>query len=251
MLRLGFVLGLTVVLGACGGSSTSGAGGAANGGAAGSSTGGTAGASTGGTAGSSTGGTAGSSTGGGAGSSTGGTAGSSTGGAGPTCGSPPCGGDLTGTWTIQKACASGSESITIPNCSSSATLTVTNISDSGTATFAASGTQQGNSTVSFSEHLVVPQGCSTAAKCAQYQTALSAQSGVTNATCNFQGTCTCDLTQTTSSTASGTYQTSGTSVTVIDGSGNQTVASYCVANNTLTMTGTNSGLTLTLVLTRQ
>lgn len=254
MLRLSFLVGLTVALGACGGSSSAGlltgsggTGGSSSGGTGGSSHGGTGGSSHGGTGGSSHGGTGGMSSGGAAGFSSGGTAGSSSGGTGATCGASPCGGNVTGTWTAQTACASGTQSVQIPNCSSSGTATVSNLSVSGTFKFDASGADQPNLTMSFGAHLVIPSGCLTAAQCSQLQTSYQNQQGVTNATCTFQGKCTCDFTETKPYNTSGTYTTSGTSLTITDSGGSPYSADYCVQGNTLTYAAKTSGANLTLV----
>lgn len=107
-------------------------------------------------------------------------------------------------------------------------------------TFNASGNVSGHLDFTASVRGVVPQGCSTAADCAAQQANTRSVPGVTSSTCTFNGACICDVSDVEPYGLTGTYQTSGTSITITEYSV-PTTGSYCVQNNTLTLIGALNG----------
>jgi hypothetical protein len=173
--------------------------------------------------------TAGGGGGGGAGGGggNGGTGGTSGGG----CGSvQPCGGSLVGTWTINDVCINAPPT-TDPSCPG---YTVSDVSatETGTLTFASGGTYTANvnTTVSYTE--VTPASCIDPATCADLEDSYVASG--TPATCTGTTVCTCRITVTaTGGGETGTYATSGSTLTVTPSAGNPSTMGYCVQSDSV------------------
>ncbi len=254
-----------MVSGACTSTSTpSGTGGntaAKTGGSSGS-----GGASKGGSSGS--GGQAGGSSGGSGGAGGGQTGGSSGSGGSSTCNASasvtPCGGDVTGTWTVTSACLSLSGpldmqtlfALSCPTGQVTGSLQVT-----GTWTAKADGTFVDGTTTTGTEQLSLPSECKILSKspvtCDRIGSVMSGGYYDT-ATCvdAADGGCTCSGTikQTGSmGFVSSDPQTSGnytTASNTITNTQDSTQLSYCVSGNKLTLTpqGTSPAATGTIVL---
>ena len=166
-----------------------------------------------------------------------------------------CGGDVTGTWTLTKACTSGAPNPLATQCPSSTFQIVETVG--GTINFKSDGTYSANTTSSSAGDFTLPASCLMGATCAQLQASLN-QAGDggtgTMGTCtDAAGGCSCHVTAAGSNSATtGTYSTSGTTITL-----NNKPSPYCVKGNGLliqaqsgTMGMTGSG-TITLAATRQ
>jgi hypothetical protein len=204
-------------------------------------------------------------TGAGGGAATGGTTG--TGGGAAVCGDVvPCGGDVTGTWTVKESCLTlgGDMDMTLfgIGCTSSSisgTLSVT-----GTLTFDAAGTYTDNTATSGSPQVVMPAKCllvsGTTTICGNVNSPFST-AGFTEATCTDDtatGGCNCTATVTqatgfgvisTYTSSSGNYTVAGNVLTIDESEG--IAYSYCVSGNTMTLVPTytkNGTLTGSVVL---
>ncbi|MGD0835508.1 MAG: arabinofuranosidase catalytic domain-containing protein [Polyangia bacterium] len=243
-----------IMPGACG-SGTTGQGG--NGGAGGSSQ---SGGSSGSGGSKSSGGSAnsgGNSASGGATSPSGGGAGGSAGssGTGATCTATadvkPCGGSVTGTWTVTSGClqisgpvnAQAVFGLTCPTVQVTGSLQVT-----GTWTANSDTTFTDNTTTTGSEQITLPAGClllsGTTTTCAKIVQEMRSTYDTVSCTDATGGGCTCSATVNQQGemglvVGSAAAQTSGnytTSSNTIANSGDSNTYSYCVANNTLTVT---------------
>jgi hypothetical protein len=174
----------------------------------------------------------------------GGTGGS--GGAPATCDSAPCGGDLTGRWSIEKVCGSASQAFPMRSCPDSM-LTTSYDSVSGTYQFDESGTWQEVFSATVSVQGTSPASCVSESDCREFEDEMQSSSGASNVACSFQGTCRCSMTL--SGNGSGTYRVSGTSVTTTSDGASQTYG-YCVSGNTLTLIYEPSGSNAELVAMR-
>ena len=161
----------------------------------------------------------------------------------------PCGGDLVGTWVAQEACASGSYIATIAGCAST-TVTLSEFVTSGTLTFNGDGTWNDSLNESFAAREEFPASCLTAAECTQREASLASQLGITGASCEFGSTCVCDYVSVVSVEKSGSFETSGSSVTFV-GPGQPDTEGYCVTGNTLTLQLGTKGLNAAVLFERQ
>lgn len=135
-----------------------------------------------------------------------------------------CGGDLVGTWVLDKQCVG--EVTACPE----ATFTVTQ-SPSITFTFTSDGSVEGSFSGTQVTHEVAPRTClgSSITSCEQADSSA--------VTCTNSGTdqCACDITIAASTSLNGTYSASGSSVTIVEsGQSTQTFA-YCATGDTLVL----------------
>jgi hypothetical protein len=177
----------------------------------------------------------------------GGSTGDSDGGS-ASCTTAPCGGELVGTWTAKQGCASGSYTSTIAGCTST-TVTVSNFTVGGTLTFNGDGTWNDSLNESLSAHEEFPATCLAAAECTQHEASLTSQPGITGASCQFGDACACDYVSTVTLNKSGSFQTSGSSVTFA-GAGQPDTEGYCVSGNTLTLRFGMKGLSASVLFER-
>jgi hypothetical protein len=252
VMKLRRVAAVVVLAASCGGSSTQGGSGGMGGGATGGGTG-SGGAGVAGSSGAAGSGVAGAhgGAGGGAGArggasgsgGTGGTSGSggATGSGGritcpsssvPTCSFTACGGDLTGTWTIDGACYAPTHSILVDTlgCDYVEGTGVT-ITESGTWTFGSDLTYTRSVTAQTTLQFNLPYTCDiSATDCSNVQVLDYA------ATCTGTGCCSCtQVRDPETTTDSGTYALSGATVNVTTTGGNAVPWQYCVNGNTLTI----------------
>ena len=103
----------------------------------------------------------------------------------------PCGGDVVGTWVIDRACV-----LSVPPISGCAQgIETVSMSVSGTVSFSADGTVAADTTLALQKELVLPASCLAGTDCASMQTALLSQSGIVSASCVGDTTsalCTCN-----------------------------------------------------------
>jgi hypothetical protein len=173
---------------------------------------------------------------------------SSCGGGGGSCGKvTPCGGDVVGSYTITAGCINnaalnmqlGSTSTSCPGLSVS--VSGTNVTGSGS--FNADMTYTVTETVKLSAVETIPTSCLSQSgvtlTCAQLDQALqqeiaSGSTTISSGHCSGTSSCTCSFTipaQTTTET--GTYTTSGTTITMTPSTGTTSSDSYCVQGNEL------------------
>jgi len=182
-------------------------------------------------------GTTGSAGAGGTGGATAGTTGGGgNAGGGATCsGTAPCGGNVVGTWNFVSIClnaAALTDSFTGSSCSEAAISNVTG-TESGSITFSATEYAAAAS-ISLSYTLTLPVDCTNGVTCEYFGDQLYGSANVQSASCTGTTTCVCPIvTRPSLSSESGTYTTSGSTITVVPAGGAPDSASYCVENNRL------------------
>jgi hypothetical protein len=166
----------------------------------------------------------------------------------------PCGGDITGDWTITGACVSNEAATMqiasiLPGCTT-AMVTSTSVKASGSASFDANMSYTLTRTLTSSGKATIPPSClmvagvmlSCAAADALIQQYIATNPmGVQSAHCSGTDTCVCDVTLApTTTTEMGTYATAGTAVTLTTSTGTVGVADYCVQKGELHITVVNA-----------
>jgi hypothetical protein len=171
----------------------------------------------------------------------------SCGGSSGSCGKvSPCGGDVVGTYNVSAACfdtAALSMNL-IADCPG-ASANISGLSVSGSASFNADTTYSVTETISATVSETLPASClmmnGVTITCAQLDQAIQMlltqiPGTYQSAHCSGGSSCTCTFTlvpQTTSET--GTYTTSGTTITTTDSTGSTSSSEYCVQGNELHM----------------
>jgi hypothetical protein len=156
----------------------------------------------------------------------------------------PCGGSLTGTWTLTNACVSLSEPTTDAGTTCPGeSIQVGSVALSGTITFNSDMTYSTNFDETTSTTAVFPSSCLTSGSvtltCSDLVTALSSddeEDGGTGETvnCTMSGSnCDCTLAISAQANDTGTYSTSGDTVTLTATGSTPTADTYCVQGNTL------------------
>jgi hypothetical protein len=155
---------------------------------------------------------------------------------GPTCGKvEPCGGNIVGTWKVENTClANGGLVMDASDICAGATLATTSVTGTGTETFAADGTYHAMGTLSIGFKLTIPTSCFAPGKtCAGLTAEEQAQPSVTSASCATVGpSCVCQLTG-GAGDETGTWTTSGTTLTTTPTGGTASTDPYCVQGNEL------------------
>jgi len=150
--------------------------------------------------------------------------------AGPSCPFTACGGDLVGTWTVDSACHApgGLEEVALLGCDD-ARISRSTIVASGTWTFGADMTYTRSVSQQETLEFTEPLSCdSSATACSNVSVRDYA------ATCTGTGCCSCtQVRPNRTSTDSGTYAVSGSTVTLTIG-GTRLPYQYCVGGNTVT-----------------
>jgi hypothetical protein len=186
-------------------------------------------------------GAAGNSGGGGSGAS--GQAGN-TGAGGASCVSvPACGGNIVGTWRVTQSCVTATKDLssTCPGATTEITFVV-----AGTITYNADGTYVSTPVANpATVHEYFPAGCMPfGLSCDQLGQSSFDAGGMTSGACSMDatGACICDGTIPTTATGdSGTYSTSGGTLTLMKDGGTSS-SSYCVQGNLLyEMAGASDG----------
>jgi hypothetical protein len=178
----------------------------------------------------------------------------------------PCGGDVVGSYSISAACYDNAAlNLQIADCPG-ATVKISSINVSGSASFTADLTYSVSETVTASASETIPASCLTTngitLTCAQLDQAVQQllidQSGMFQSIhCAGSGSCTCNFTLAPQVTSeSGTYTTSGTTITTTDSAGGISSSEYCVQGNELhlvqvDMTMPMGTIQADLVLTKQ
>ena len=168
------------------------------------------------------------------------------------CSTAACGGDATGTWNIEEGCPPGTQE-PMDDCATGY-MEITAFDNGGTLTLDADGSFTANFTGgSATVHVYMPSECLGGATCAQLEDA--AQQNIPGVVC-VDGTGGCDCTAETAidpDSDSGTYTTSGTTVTFVsDSDGNTSTADYCADDDEmwLKMREGESDMPLGFVLSR-
>jgi hypothetical protein len=179
---------------------------------------------------------------------------SGSGGTGGPCSSvPPCGGDITGTWTVASSCLDVRGVLDVSGLGlgcSSAPLTGSRVV-AGTFVANANGTYVDNTTTSGEERIELPEAClsvsGTLVTCERVAPVFAAVYGYDSVTCTTDADgdgCLCDAVfeQTAGMgllsldpADSGTYVSSGDVVTLHDAFGASVDYLYCVAGEQLTL----------------
>jgi hypothetical protein len=148
------------------------------------------------------------------------------------CGAPACGGNLVGNWAFTVSCVP-----TTMGDSSCPTQTIngSGVQRSGTLTLNGNGTYALDETDSGTFVVDTPTSCLSGATCAQFQAAFQVPNATfSSATCSATVTgCRCNLVAVPArTTESGTYVTSGTTVTTTSSAGVVSVYGYCTDGST-------------------
>ncbi len=176
------------------------------------------------------------------------------------CGSvPACGGNVVGTWTASDVCISGASTTVMMGTCSATVVAMPHVS--GTATFNGDGTFTATTAIAIDETIAIPAACLTQSgvtiPCSLFGQLISEAEGDagTGAACSSAtgGGCTCLITsQNQPTTSTGTYATSGDSITTTDSTGTSglpSTSTYCVNGShlhlisTSTTTGADGGPT--------
>ena len=153
----------------------------------------------------------------------------------------PCGGDLTGLWTIKTVCPNdlfaiggAFEALGAVSCPQ-ASAPVADAKITGTLNFHADGTYDDVETSTVTTTLAVPTSCvSPGTSCAQFDEALTRDPTVESGTCFPSKTgCTCRVVAHGNVEAHGTASTSGTELTLTPFSGTESSTEYCVSGTEL------------------
>lgn len=177
---------------------------------------------------------------------------------GGSCGTfTPCGGAIVGTWKVTTLCSDFTSS-TSATCSGETVSE--SIQPTGTITFTGSGTYSVAVVMNGSAKFNYPSTClsNLGMTCAQIDSALqmtSATDAGISGSCSSgtAGSCTCNEKVTNaSSSETGTYTTSGSSIAMISSSSTseQEPTEYCVQGNRLTLHSTNTAGSSTIILTK-
>jgi hypothetical protein len=147
----------------------------------------------------------------------------------------PCGGSIVGTWQVENTClVNGGLIADATQICPTATIAATKVSGTGMETWANDGTYHAMGTLSFDFKLTIPLSCFAADKtCAGLGAEMMADPTVTSASCSTVGaSCVCQL-STTEGDETGTYVTSGTTLTTTPTGDTASTDQYCVRGNEL------------------
>ena len=170
---------------------------------------------------------------------------------GGACGVTPCGGDVVGTWQASSSCVDQAtlnmeflEGI-MGSCPS-ASLGNVGLTPSGSVAFTADMMFTGTLSVSSTIPINFPAACTSGASCAHLttvlQTALVGSNGVTSVACVGSSGCTCTMAQTFDSiNDTGTWATSGTTLTITGAASGAQASPYCVQGSSLHLLEFDSG----------
>ncbi len=157
------------------------------------------------------------------------------------CGSvPACGGsNVVGTWKIVDACESASPGTVSASCPGE-TAQVGSFSAAGTITLNADMTYSSSISTSATVVLSIPTSClpsgGVSLTCDQLGMAANALDGGDTTSCTTSGSnCNCSVSASSATTTdSGTYAISGTTVTITSATdGSTSTSGYCIQGNTL------------------
>jgi hypothetical protein len=166
------------------------------------------------------------------------------GGSGQCGGNVSCGGDIVGTWDITTSCVNQSALMSDQSCPG-ATIDASGLKETGAITFSSDGTYSVMFAVSGSLAESIPLSCftsgGTSLTCDQfeaaYQAAIQESDVLSGVSCqSAPGRCNCTFPyKGQTMTESGTYTTSGGTLTSAKTGGTADSARYCVEGSTLTV----------------
>jgi hypothetical protein len=162
-----------------------------------------------------------------------------------------CGGNIVGDWQIVSSCVKSSGTVNLSGCTSPATVSAS-LTVTGTASFRSDLTYTTTDQISGSETIGYPAACLTVQgvtiTCDQLSQSFSA-GGTTSGACTAApgGACNCNVTLAAQASGeTGTYSTSGGTLTTTPTGSTSGTSGYCVQGNRLDNTpppGMMSGLT--------
>lgn len=166
---------------------------------------------------------------------------------GESCSTAACGGDVVGNWQVEGMCGWGDLEASFEESCPSGAVDVSGVTVTGPVTFESSGSYSTSLTLGGSYSFTYPPECLTnngiQLTCEQLNAVVSQsiaddpESPIQSASCSGSGTCRCTAQFVPVSIAeSGTYTTSGTTLTMTDSTGEVSTSNYCVAGNSLTVT---------------
>jgi hypothetical protein len=143
----------------------------------------------------------------------------------------PCGGDISGTWTLRTGC--GQSALVMALCPGASSDFSPDVG--GTATFDAGGTYSLNLTSDVSGTQTLPASCLGGTQSCAMLAPSSTPGFTSDVTCSGDPTQSCTCTGSTHSTlaATGTYTTVGSYVALTGSAGPSGSNPYCVTGNQL------------------
>jgi hypothetical protein len=188
------------------------------------------------------------------------------GGAGQCGGNTTCGGNVVGAWSISNVCLQNASSAVMNTSCPQAQVDASGLKETGTITFNADMTYTSSATLSGAIKETFPSSClmsqGVTVTCAQLNSELqtlvqAANSPFSSASCaQASSGCACSFQfSSQTSTQSGTYSTSGSTITNMPSGGTASSDTYCVQGSTLTLSSMSmsgmSGATGEVVLIKQ
>jgi hypothetical protein len=165
---------------------------------------------------------------------------------GGACGTvQPCGGSIAGAWTVSSACILDGALLGFDATSICATATIVpkKVTSTGGISYAANQTYQSTGTIAIDVTLTIPTACFAAGRtCVAlndvYAQQMQTDPTLTGATCAASGstsgsTCVCEVSTLQDTGESGTYATSGSTLTTTAMGETAESGGYCVQGNEL------------------
>jgi len=173
-----------------------------------------------------------------------------------TCGTAPCGGDVTGNWQASSACIDKAMldmefvSAIAGSCPGASIGNVT-MTPHGSVAFTADMMFTGTLTVDSTLDLIFPASCTSGASCVDLTTVLQTivgMNGISAVNCIASSGCTCTIAQTVDNiNDTGTWVTAGTTLTVTGTSSGEQDGPYCVKGSSLHLLEFDSGTMMKVV----
>lgn len=174
---------------------------------------------------------------------------SSCGGDGGSCAEgTPCGGEIVpARYKITSFCSSITGTVTSPSCPAGVTVVSTSLNFTGTITFNADKTYASQGSASGTIVETIPASCLSmgglTVSCAQLSQAIQRNSP--GSSCSGSSSCTCTLNLNGQATmGSGTYATSGTTLTLTTAGGSPTSSQYCATPTSVTIMSSSMSNTM-------
>jgi hypothetical protein len=176
---------------------------------------------------------------------------SSSSGGGSCTSSYTCGGNIAGTWNVTQACETLSNVMASSGVCAAETAQAGSVTITGTAAFNSDMSYTLALNESISETLNIPSSCLTMSgatiTCAELSEAIASVGGSDAGgpafTCTTAGSgCSCNVVESQAINETGTYTTSGnTLTTTASGGGGGGTSNYCVSGNSLHVLTENTG----------
>jgi hypothetical protein len=188
------------------------------------------------------------------------------GGTGQCAGNNSCGGNVVGTWSISNLCVQNAAAAAMGTSCPQTQVDASGLMETGTITFNSDMTYASTATLSGTIRETLPSSClmsqGVTVTCAQLNTELqtlvqAANSPFSGGSCaQASSGCACSFqVASQTSTESGTYSVSGSTITTMPTGGTNSSETYCVQGSTLTLSSMSMsgmpGASGEVILTKQ